>query len=132
MWLPNRKHETIARAFDKLEVLFGSHLMKVIFKSITFDNGTEFADVGSIQKSICAGELRIGNIYFAHPYCSSERGSNEVVHRFIRRAYPKGISLENVDTVQYEKYIEWVNSYPRKIHGGKSAYYAFWNEVKAC
>ena len=74
-------------------------------------------------------EKRIENIYFAHPFCSSERGSNEVIHRFIRREFPKGMSLENVDPYAYQIYVKKINFYPRKLLHGKCAYDLFTKEI---
>ena len=58
---------------------------KYLIKSITSDNGTEFANVKEIAK--------LGVIwYFAHPYCSNKRGNNEANNKFVRRFLPKGVS----------------------------------------
>lgn len=51
-------------------------------KSLTADNGTEFARLSDV--------ISKDNIYYAHPYCSQERGSNENHNRLIRRHLPKG------------------------------------------
>ena len=128
LWMPDRKNETVVKAFDAIEKHFGSTFAK-IFKSVTFDNGVEFADINGIGISPITGNKRIENIYFAHPYCSGERGSNEVVHRFIRRKYPKGKSLENVDLNEYREYINKVNYYPRKLHDGACAIELFKAEI---
>jgi len=56
---------------------------KGTFKSITVDNGSEFS---------AAFQLPIP-VYYCHPYCSSERGSNENCNRLVRRFFPKGQSM---------------------------------------
>lgn len=131
VWIPNRKTSTIVSAFDYIELSFGSELFRAIFKSITFDNGSEFSDVLGIQTSCVDAEtLRVKDIYFAHPFCSGERGSNEVIHRFIRRQYPKGTSLINIDCDEYRCFVERINKYPRALHGGKTARDLFCAELE--
>jgi IS30 family transposase len=54
----------------------------LVFKNITGDNRSEFADLASFES--CAGS----KIYFAHPYTSCERGTNERHNGLIRRFIP--------------------------------------------
>jgi len=58
------------------------------FKTITFDNGGEFMDYKALEKSYDKRkkEPRV-QVYYAHPYRSGERGSNENANRLIRRFY---------------------------------------------
>lgn len=58
------------------------------FKTITFDNGGEFMDDKALEKSYDKRkkEARV-QVYYAHPYRSGERGSNENANRLIRRFY---------------------------------------------
>ena len=52
-------------------------------------------------------------MYYAHPYSSYERGTNENHNRLIRRFLPKGIKNA---THQRVAFIEnWINNYPNKI-----------------
>ena len=59
-----------------------------VFKSITADNGSEFLDSEAIKKATKCGE-----VYYAHPYSSWERGSNENGNRILRRFVPKGTDI---------------------------------------
>ncbi|MDV5978168.1 IS30 family transposase, partial [Streptococcus canis] len=78
--------------------------------SITADNGTEF--------SCLAEGFDPENIYYAHPYSSWERGTNENHNRLIRRWLPKG--SKNA-TQQQVAFIEnWINNYPKKLLNYKS------------
>ena len=130
VWVPNRQQASIISGFDAIEEKFGSEMFAKCFKSITFDNGTEFDNTDAIYASVNEqGEKRIKHIYFCHPYCSSERGSNEVVHKFIRRKWAKGKPLNDVDNVQYARYVDWINNYPRKLPKGASAADCFASEV---
>lgn len=81
---------------------------KYLIKSITSDNGSEFSNVKDITS------LGV-DWYFAHPYCSNERGSNENNNKMVRRFIPKGKSMNHL-TKKDVKYIEtFMNNYPRKI-----------------
>ena len=60
-------------ALDQIERSLGSKEFRFMFKSITFDNGVEFAYASALEHSILTKKART-TLYFAHPYCSSERG----------------------------------------------------------
>lgn len=87
-----------------------------VFKSITADNGSEFLDSEGIKKAAKCGE-----VYYAHPYSSWERGSNENGNRMLRRFVPKGSDIGKLNIKQLQKIQDWVNNYPRKILGYKTA-----------
>jgi transposase, IS30 family len=76
--------------------------------TITFDNGKEFAAHEEIAEALNAA------IYFAHPYASWERGTNENTNGLIRQYIPKGsnfMKLTNVDIMFIENRL---NTRPRK------------------
>lgn len=79
--------------------------------TMTSDNGTEFSDHGEIEK-----ELGI-DFYFAKPYHSWERGSNENLNGLLRQYIPKGISLDRVSYHYLERVTEKLNNRPRKRLG---------------
>ena len=87
-----------------------------VFKSITADNGGEFLDSDGIKKAAKCGE-----VYYAHPYSSWERGSNENGNRILRRFVPKGTDIGKLTARELRQIEDWVNNYPRKIHDYKSA-----------
>ena len=74
-------------------------------KSITADNGTEFAGLSDV--------ISKDNIYYAHPYCSQERGSNENHNRLIRRHLPKG--CKNSTSAEVARIELWINKYPKRM-----------------
>lgn len=89
--------------------------MKAILKnyqinSITADNGTEFSRLAAVFDP--------KHIYYAHPYSSWERGSNENHNRLIRRWLPKG--RKNATPQQVAVIENWINNYPKKILDYKS------------
>lgn len=87
---------------------------KPILKTITSDNGKEFA-----QHQEIAEELAIG-YYFARPYHSWERGANENMNGLIRQYFPKGTSFEDITNEQVQIVEDKLNNRPRKRFGFKS------------
>lgn len=112
----NQKAESVIRALNKLEKIYGKKF-KQIFRSITVDNGSEFADYYGIMKSIFNKYSKRTEVYYCHPYTSCERGTNERINREIRRLIPKGSDLGKYPR-EYIQYVEdWINDYPRRVLG---------------
>ena len=122
--------DEVRKALNRVERRFGSTFYSV-FKTITVDNGAEFQDCLAMQKALC----RIGQrteIYYCHPNCPQERGSNENQNKLIRRFYGKGTDFDKIVTRSGVKEIEnWMNNYPRKILGGLTPGECFKRELKA-
>ena len=118
--IPGKKQEFVVNAIDRLELKYGKRF-KEKFKTITMDNGSEFLDYNGIECSIRNGRGKRVKTYYAHPYSSWERGTNENTNKLIRRFIPKGTDISRISKARI-KYIEnWINSYPRRILGYKSA-----------
>lgn len=99
---------SVSEVISQLKVSYGNRFSKV-FKTITADNGSEFADLGlSVEKDLT-------EVYFTHPYTSCERGTNERHNGLIRRFIPKGRPISSVadETITYVE--NWRNHLPRKI-----------------
>lgn len=66
-------------------ITFIKNGMKNKFKTITFDNGVEFRNYKALERSYDKRkkEPRL-QVYYAHPYRSGERGSNENANRLKR------------------------------------------------
>ena len=118
--VPNRRAETTVRALDVIERKLSAEKFGTIYKSITVDNGTEFAMADEIERS-CLIDGQRTKVYYCHPYPSWERGSNENVNGMIRRKHPKGTDFSKVTPEEIAATEAWINNYPRKIHGYKSA-----------
>ncbi|MFQ5787633.1 MAG: IS30 family transposase [Thermodesulfobacteriota bacterium] len=112
--------DEIKNAMDILEEKIGIDF-KLKFKSITFDNGVEFLDWKSLELSTLNRKKKRTTIYFAHAYSAWERGSNEVQNRMIRRFIPKGTDIHDVSEDEIKKIESWMNNYPRKKLGYKTA-----------
>ena len=93
--------------------------------SITFDNGGEFADHERIAANLGC------KTYFARPYRSCERGTNEHVNGQLRRYYPKRQSLRDVDPFHLQVNVQHLNSIPRAILGFTSPQTQFDREFAA-
>ena len=87
--------------------------MKHRIKTITADNGKEFAPKESFPKGIPSGRTehqkiaeKLGiDFFFAHPYHSWERGSNENLNGLIRQYIPKKTDFNNI-TDQYIQFVQ--------------------------
>lgn len=84
-----------------------------VVKTITFDNGKEFADHERI-----AAELDC-QCYFAKPYHSWERGLNENTNGLIRQYFPKKMSFAKISAHQIALVEHRLNTRPRKCLGFK-------------
>jgi IS30 family transposase len=79
--------------------------------SITFDNGTEFHGYRDIERRLNV------QCYFATPYHSWERGSNENLNGLIRQYLPKGMCLRNISQAHCDRIARALNTRPRKRYG---------------
>jgi IS30 family transposase len=116
----NKTQQEVIQALKRTAKRIGGDFSQV-FKSITADNGGEFLDNEGMKKAVGAEE-----IYYAHPYSSWERGSNENGNRMLRRFIPKGTDMGCLTDEELQRYEDWVNNYPRRILKYKTA-----NEVFA-
>lgn len=98
--------------YNNLLVMF----KKFKLKSITSDNGTEFACHERLSQTLQVP------YYFADPYASYQRGSNEHANGMIRRYYPKGTDFKDVTDDALQDVVYKINHLPRKIHKGRTAF----------
>ena len=82
-----------------------------LFKTITADNGTEFHGFREIEAATGV------QVYFATPYHSWERGSNENTNGLIRQYLPKGTSMKALTQSQCDEIAITLNNRPRKRFG---------------
>lgn len=122
---------SVVRALDRLERKMGSPAFRATFKSITVDNGSEFADVDGMERS-CRRKGPRTKVYYCHPYSSWERGTNENTNGLIRRWFPKGTDFSKVSVQEIQKVEDWLNTYPREILGFLSADAVFSTAFAAC
>lgn len=118
--MPGKTQESVVASLDKLESKYGKGF-KEKFKTITVDNGSEFLDYKGIESSVKGKDKKRVNLYFAHPYSSWERGTNENTNKLIRRFIPKGTDIDKISIKRIEYIENWINNYPRRIFGYKSS-----------
>lgn len=128
--MENQKANSVVHCLNILERKYGKKF-KQIFKSITIDNGSEFADYVGMEKSIFGRNSKRTTCYYCHPYSSYERGTNERLNREIRRIIPKGSNLANYSAEDIQKVENWVNSYPREVLGFATSDELFREQLQA-
>lgn len=119
--IPSKQSENIAKSIDKLERKYKAEF-KNKFKTITFDNGGEFRNYRALEKSYDKRKKdpRV-QVYYAHPYRSGERGSNENANRLIRRFIPKGTVITDISEEFIQQVEDWINNLLRPMFGYKSS-----------
>src|SRR5699024_8212569 len=110
------------RAMNDLCEHLGDHPENII-KTITSDNGAEFAGIYQLLTGIT-------DVFFAHAYASYKRRSKENQHKLIRRFITIGKRLKNVSAKKINRNEKWMNNIPRKILGYQTAKEAFLKELQ--
>ena len=84
------------------------HIPKTMRKTLTVDNGKEFAQFKQLEKmtGFC--------IYFADPYSAWQRGCNENTNGLLRQYLPKGANFENITDDDLAIIVKKLNHRPRK------------------
>lgn len=80
-----------------------------VVRTITADNGKEFSDFRTVENKLSVP------VYFADPYCSWQRGTNENTNGLLREFIPKGTDIGTITKNQLQKYVKLINSRPRKV-----------------
>lgn len=118
--VPDKTTKSIVEALNQIEHKLGSDNFRILFKSITFDNGVEFRDVKGIENSPFTNRERV-KTYFANPYHSWERGTNENVNRQLRRYFPKGTDFSKISQEVITKTVNKINYGKRHSLANKSS-----------
>jgi IS30 family transposase len=93
-------------------------------KTITFDNDKEFAGHQEISSALNA------DCFFAHPYSSWERGTNENTNGLIRQYLPESRNLKEVAIEEEVRIMDKLNLRPRKCLGFRTPYEVFFEYQK--
>ena len=97
-----------------------SLLHKKPVKSLSLDNGSEFANFREIEQQISSP------IYFAEPHKPWQRPTNENTNDILRFFFPKGTNFHKVSDDVLEKVVYLINTRPRKCLNWKSPFEVFW------
>ena len=109
----SKQAEVVAQAIIEL-LKWVKHL-----KTITADNGKEFANHLQISRHLGV------DIYFAHPFASWERGTNENTNGLIRQYLPKSRNLTTVTAEEEFMIMDRLNLRPRKCLDFRTPYEVF-------
>ncbi len=101
-------------AFRDVSVQLLQQLPPRLRRSLTLDNGKEMNEFEAIAR-------RTGmDIYFAHPYHSWERGTNENTNGLLRQFFPKGSDFTGTTKEQVDLAVNLLNTRPRKRLRGET------------
>jgi transposase, IS30 family len=128
--IPNKTQASVLKALKAIEREYGPRRFRCIFKTITVDNGSEFLDFEALEASAFSKKQRT-SIFYAHPFSSWERGSNENANRMIRRFIAKGRDIAHFTKHKTSEVQEWLNNYPRKLLDYMSPNELFATELRA-
>ena len=104
-----RTKEEANRALEEVLKRHGRRI-----KTITFDNGTEFHGYEQIEAKFDV------KCYFARPYHSWERGSNENYNGLLRQYLPKGCCMKLLTQARCNEIQREINDRPRKRYRFKA------------
>ena len=104
--IPGKTSEAVIELMNSLHEEFGDHFSEV-FKTITVDNGSEFADFAQVENWGTKA-------FFAHPYTSWERPQNERHNGLFRAYVPKGASIDSFTDEDILAAADELNGRPRK------------------
>ncbi len=128
--IPDKTQTSVLKALRGVEKHYGARRFRQIFKTITVDNGSEFLDFEALEASGFSKQQRT-QIFYAHPYSSWERGSNENGNRMIRRFVAKGRDIAHFTRQAIRDIEVWINNYPRRILDFMTPDELFLQELKA-
>lgn len=101
---PDRKAATVTKQLLDM-------LKNEVVCSLTADNGKEFSNYEELEE-----KLQVP-VYFADPYCSWQRGTNENTNGLLREYVPKGKDIAQVTQEELDHYVYLINTRPRRIFG---------------
>jgi transposase, IS30 family len=120
--LERKDTHSVTKALLQLKEQFADQF-PMVFRSITADNGSEFHELPSTLNPLGC------EVYYAHPYSSWERGTNERHNGLIRRFIPKGKAIKDVPEESITRIQKWCNQLPRKILNYKTPTEYFIDEL---
>lgn len=105
--IPQNTKERFRLCVEQLLAPLPKHLKR----SLTLDNGSEMCDFEELEQHTGI------RVYFAHPYHSWERGSNENFNGLLRQFFPKSQDFRSITEEELDLTVNLLNTRPRKRHG---------------
>lgn len=125
--IKSKSAKQVYMQINKLHKFYGNSFSD-IFKSITFDNGSEFSRYKDIE--IKPGtNIQRTNVFFGRPYRSCDRGSNENCNGLIRYFIKKGTDINTISKEMTLDINTKINQKKRKILGYLSSETVFLNAL---
>lgn len=109
------------RSADETEAVIERLLQGMPVHSLSFDNGSEFANFRRLEKKLNT------LVYFAEPHKPWQRGTNENTNDILRFFFPKGFNFLDLSEEELQTVIDLINTRPRKRLGWLSPYEFFSN-----
>jgi IS30 family transposase len=113
--VPNKTTDVVTSAIRRRLGKHPAHLRL----SVTFDNGSEFSGWEWLQWVLMI------LVYFAHPHCPWERGTNENTNGLVREYFPKGTRFSQINRSEVAAVQDKLNHRPRKRLGFQTPHEAF-------
>lgn len=115
----DRKADTACKAIRKT-----LSPLRAQVHTLTYDNGPEFSYHQAINRALGSKS------YFAHPYHSWERGTNENMNGLLRQYFPKGRSMAKLSHAHIRNIVERLNNRPKKCLGYRTPNQVFNDETQ--
>ena len=106
--IASKTADAVMNELISIRTVFGEQFSQV-FKTITGDNGSEFADLSKLEDGSNT------KVYFTHPYSSFEKGTNERHNGLIHRFIPKRKRMSDYSASDISFIEDWMNTLPRRI-----------------
>lgn len=125
--IAGKTEDRTAKTMDRMMTTqFRRRCPKPLRKTCTNDNGPEFALHEQTEKKLSM------TMYFAHPYHSWERGTNENTNRLLRAFFPKSMCFESLTQEDVDLVVDLLNHRPRKRLGYRTPYEVFTGVTECC
>jgi transposase, IS30 family len=115
-----------AELLTSLALRYFGRIPKSKRKTCTLDNGTEFSDWERLERK--SGMT----VYFAYPYHSWERGTNENTNGLLRQYFPKTLDFNVIKPKELQDVVRRLNNRERKRLGFVNPRHVFWRKPKRC
>lgn len=106
--IANRLERAFAEKVRYATIAEFSKLPKTKLHTITYDNGCEFSEHETTEIWLKTA------IFFAYPYHSWERGTNENTNGLLRQFFPKGTDFTKITNLDLQRAVDLINNRPRK------------------
>ena len=113
--LPERSSSAVAAALDVLEAAVGKDAFQRMFGLVLTDNGTEFSDWESLERSCLPGRAARCRVYYCDVRQSQQKGGCERNHVELRKLLPKrrGVPFDDLEAADMAAVMPQLNSEPR-------------------